>query len=69
MSDILPLSGCGSDGDVRLVDGFFPNVGRVEVCQNDNWITACDTGFDDTDARVVCRQLGFPDPGGIASSI
>ena len=44
---------------MRLVDGFSPSEGRVETCWNNTWIVACDSSWDDMDASVVCRQLGF----------
>ena len=50
-----------NDGDVRLAGGAAPYEGRVEYCLRNSFGTVCDDRtWDDTDALVVCNQLGYP---------
>ena len=61
----LPPTELCEDGDIRLIGGTDldsngrPLAGRVEYCLAEQWGTICNNGFDNFDARVICRQLGF----------
>lgn len=44
---------------MRLVNGTSNQAGRLEVCTNGIWGSVCGTGFDVTDAYVVCKELGL----------
>ena len=46
-------------GDIRLAGTSYSTIGRVEVCLNGTWGTICSNSFDDKDASVVCKQLGY----------
>ncbi|XP_076082455.1 neurotrypsin-like [Mytilus galloprovincialis] len=48
-----------STGDLRINGGSQENKGRLEILYNDTWGTVCDDDFDNIDASVACRQLGY----------
>ena len=52
-----------NNSDVRLVGTDCLFEGRVEICVNNAWGTVCDNGWDDADAEVVCKQLGYMTAG------
>ncbi|ESO86370.1 hypothetical protein LOTGIDRAFT_129408, partial [Lottia gigantea] len=49
------------DVKVRLKDGPSPYEGRLEVYYNEKWGTVCDDGFNQDEAKVVCKMLGVSD--------
>ncbi|XP_061166788.1 multiple epidermal growth factor-like domains protein 10 [Saccostrea echinata] len=59
---------CNDDGkpclhNVRLVNGNSTKMGRVEVVTEGIWSTVCAENWDNSDATVVCKQLGLGNYG------
>ena len=52
---------------LRLADGNNIGEGRVEIFFDNSWATVCDDIWDNTDASVVCKQLGFSTSGSAVS--
>ena len=48
-----------TEGDVRLIDGPSDIEGTLEICHDDLWGLISDSGWSDSDAEVVCRELGY----------
>ncbi|XP_060570455.1 uncharacterized protein LOC132728801 [Ruditapes philippinarum] len=49
----------GQSLEIVLEDGNTENEGRVEVIYNGKRGTVCDDKWDDNDATVVCKMLGY----------
>ena len=45
---------------IRLAGGLEPHGGRLEVYNNGYWYSVCGLDFNQEEANVVCRNLGFP---------
>ena len=63
----LPVTVDDNTGDLRLVDGVLtdpgnganPSEGRLEVFYDGEWCTVCDDYWNEDEADVACRQIGF----------
>lgn len=60
-----PPASC-SDGDLRLFGGVTNNEGTLEMCLDQRWGTVCDDLFDNSDAKVACRKLGYQAEGRVS---
>ena len=54
---------CNFDDDIRLEGGSANTEGRVELCMDGSFGTVCNNDWDNVDASIVCRQLGFQASG------
>ena len=48
---------------IRLFNGSSVFDGEVEYCFNSTWTPVCGDDWDESEAAVACRQLGFAREG------
>ena len=46
-------------GSARLINGANANEGTLELCLYRQWGSVSYVHFDDMDAKVICRMLGY----------
>ena len=56
---MLAHTGTGNSLPLRLISGPKKSSGRVQVLHSGSWGGVCGKNFGKTDAKVVCKQLGF----------
>ena len=59
MVEYVVFSATCLDGEMRLMDGETEMEGRLELCLGQRWGTVSNEGWTETDAEVVCRDLGY----------
>ena len=45
--------------EVKFVMRQTPGEGEVQICLNGSWGSVCESNWGYSEARVVCRQLGY----------
>ena len=55
--DLINATDCSPNGAVQLVNGTEGTEGIVEYCYNGQWTQFCQ--FNDEEATVTCKQLGY----------
>ena len=48
-----------NNGAVRLSNGLTKYEGEVEVYFNSEWRSVCNDGWDELDAKIVCREINY----------
>ena len=47
------------DGEIRTIGGSDIREGRVEICINGTWFAVCGDNWNEAEASVVCKHLGY----------
>ena len=48
---------------IRLFNGSSASNGEVEYCLNSTWTPVCGDDWEESEAAVACRHLGFVGEG------
>ncbi len=48
-----------TDGEITVIGSAYKKEGRVEICFNNTWYAVCGDNWGQSEASVVCRQLGY----------
>ena len=54
------------EGNVQIIEGpydLMTEEGRVEICLGGSWGAVCSDSWSYQDARVACKQFGYPYTG------
>ena len=61
---IYTVADCGGQvGVIHLFNGSSISNGEVEYCLGSTWTPVCGDDWDESEAAVACRQLGFAGEG------